>query len=433
MRSNHSTKTMHFPSHSIPTMRHILSLQSGFRFWMTLCLFWLINPLSSKAQFNTLSASAKISLVTVAPGQELYSGFGHSVLWVYDPTTGIDRAFNYGTFRFEEGNFYVKFLRGTLPYSVSVSPLSYQIAHYQEENRSISEQVLNLSVPQKQRLYNFLENNYLPENRQYQYKFFYDNCATRMTVALKSAVGDSLIYDGYTKEKLSFRQWIDRYAFRQNPWADFGMDLAIGAPSDEIATPEQATFLPDNLAIAFANAKVKTAHGIAPLVSSTRQLFTAAPPQPVSPLTPTVVFWSLAILTLAFTYWQIKTNRVDFVFDKVLFGIAGVAGWLILLLWFGTNHGVTSWNYDILWAFPLWMPLIFSLSKTKKPGWFQFLLIFYAFLLLCATGNLAKHNLVLIPILATLIIRVYYINNSLSKIPSKELAYGSGVSDTKNN
>ncbi|MGX5852682.1 lipoprotein N-acyltransferase Lnb domain-containing protein [Dyadobacter jiangsuensis] len=402
------------------------------RLALLICLVWLVMPVVSRAQFGILSPSAKISLVTVAPGQELYSGFGHSVLWVYDPMTGVDRAFNYGTFSFQEGNFYIKFLRGTLPYSLSVSPLSYQIAHYQEENRSISEQVLNLSIPQKQRLYNFLENNYLPENREYQYKFFYDNCATRMTVALKAAVGDSLIYNGYTKEKRSFRQWIDLYAFKQNPWADFGMDLAIGAPSDEIATPEQATFLPDNLATAFADAKVKTATGIAPLVSATRPIFTASPPPPVSPITPTVVFWSLAILTLAFTYWQIRTERINFVFDKVLFGIAGIAGWILLLLWFGTNHGVTSWNYDVLWAFPLWMPLIFSLSKKRKQSWFQFLLIFYAFLLLCATGNLAKHNLVLIPILAMLIIRVYYINNSLSKIPQKEIAYGSGVADTKN-
>jgi hypothetical protein len=47
------------------------------------------------------------------------------------------------------------------------------------------------------------------------------------------------------------------------------------------------------------------------------------------------------------------------------------------------------------------------------------LLIFYGFLLLCATGNVLKHNYVVIPIILTLIIRVYYINNSLSKIPEK--------------
>lgn len=404
------------------------------RTWIFLLLLTITQTLAH-AQFGTLSPQSKISLVTIGPGQELYSGFGHSVIWIYDPLNGLDRAYNYGSFRgdFASPTFYIEFLRSTLPYYVSVAPLAPQAAYWQMENRSISEQVLNLSLAQKQRFYNFLETNLLPENREYQYKFFFDNCATRLTVGLKEACGDSLIYNGYTKEKLSFRQWIDRYAYKQNPWADFGMDLAIGAPSDEIATPEQATFLPDNLAAAFADAKVKTANGMVPLVSSTQSLFAASPGPPPSPFTPTVFFWTLAIVTLAFTYWQIRANRVNFVFDKILFGIAGTAGWILLLLWFGTNHGVTEWNYDILWAFPLWMPLIFFFSEKKKPGWFQFLLIFYAFLLLCATGNLAKHNFVAIPILATLIIRVYYINNSLSKIPSKELAYGSGVSDTKNN
>jgi hypothetical protein len=406
-----------------------------FRSFRRLCLllmFVIIGTPLAFGQAATLSSGAKVSLVTVSPGQELYSGFGHSILWVFDPVTATDRAYNYGTFSFETGNFYIKFLRGTLPYSISVSPLSYQIEYYQSENRSISEQVLNLTLSQKQKLYNFLENNYLPQNRQYQYKFFYDNCATRMTTALRAACGDSLIYTGYTKEKLSFRQWIDRYAFKQNPWADFGMDLAIGEPADEIATPEQATFLPDNLAAAFGDAKVKTANGVAPLVSSTQTIFTAAPNPPPSPLTPTVVFWTLAALVLAFTYWQIRTNRIGFTLDKILFGIAGLAGWILVLLWFGTNHGVTSWNYDILWAFPLWMPLIFFFSEKKKPGWFQMLLIFYGFLLLCATGNVLKHNYVVIPILLMLIVRVYYINNSLSKIPTKDKAYGSEVADTKN-
>lgn len=431
MRINYFNKPMNFPfSGRIARLTQKITLVHSGLILVLVLLF----QNKSQAQFGMLSPQAKISLVTIGPGRELYSGFGHSVVWIYDPVNGIDNAYNYGTFHgdFESPSFYIEFLRSTLPYYVSVAPLAPQAAYWQMENRSISEQVLNLSLSQKQRFYNFLETNRLPENRNYQYKFFFDNCATRLTVGLKEACGDSLIYNGYTKEKLSFRQWIDKYAFKQNPWADFGMDLAIGNPADDIATPEQATFLPDNLAVAFADAKLKTANGMVPLVSETRPLFTAGPVTPPSPITPTVFFWSLAILTLAFTFWQIKTNRVNFVFDKILFGITGLAGWILLLLWFGTNHGVTAWNYDILWAFPLWMPLIFSLSKKRKPSWFQFLLIFYAFLLLCATGNLAKHNLVLIPILAMLIIRVYYINNSLSKIPQKEIAYGSGVADTKN-
>lgn len=370
-------------------------------------------------QFGTLSPEAKVSLVTFGPGNELYSGFGHSVLWIYDPTLRIDRAYSYGTFSFDDGNFYINFMKGYLPYKISVHPLAPQLEYYREENRSISEQSLNLSTAQKQRLFNYLETNYLPENRVYQYKFFYDNCASRLGLAVQAACGDSLVYKGYTREKKTFRQWIDRYAYKQNPWADFGMDLALGTPADEVATPVQATFLPDNLAMAFEDARVKTATGVKPLVLAKNDIFTAEPIVFKGTFTPTVVFWILAVVTLALTYWQIKKEILDFTFDKVIFSIVGLAGWLLTLLWFATEHADTKWNYDILWAFPLWMPLIFLISKKKKPAWFQFLLIFYGFLLLCATGNLLKHNYVLIPILLTLIIRVYYINNSLSKIPEK--------------
>ena len=386
---------------------------------VSFAFFLLFTTAFSYGQFATLSPEAKVSLITFGPGDELYSGFGHSVLWVYDPVLRIDNAYSYGTFSFQEGNFYINFMRGYLPYSISVSPLAPQLDFYRAENRSITEQQLNLTGQQRQKLYNYLENNYLPQNRVYPYKFFYDNCASRLAVALKEACGDSLIYKGYTREKLSFRQWIDRYAYKQNPWADFGMDLALGTPADEIATAEQATFLPDNLNMAFADAKIKTASGVAPLVVSTNKMFEAEPIIYKGIFTPMNVFWALAAITLAITYWQIRKEILDFTYDKVIFGIAGLAGWLLALLWFATEHHDTKYNYDILWAFPLWMPLIFFISKKKKPSWFQFLLIFYGFLLLCATGNLLKHNYVLIPILLTLIIRVYYINNSLSKIPEK--------------
>ncbi|WP_373514128.1 DUF4105 domain-containing protein [Persicitalea sp.] len=382
-----------------------------------LLLLMVLVPLFTKAQ-SQLSPQAKVSLITVGPGDELYSSFGHSALWIYDPVYQLDRAYSYGTFSFQEGNFYVKFLRGTLPYTISVNPLMPQFYYWQQENRSVKEQELNLSLPEKQRLYDFLETNLLPQNREYQYKFFYDNCSTRLADAVKAAMGDRLIFPGYVHETLSFRQWIDRYAYEQKPWSDFGMDLAIGSPSDEVATPEQATFLPDNLSAAFADAKIQTDSLEVPLVMDTRELYTATPEVERGWLTPKIFFWVLAVLIAAFTIWQIKTERLNFVLDKILFTVVGLTGWLILGLWFGTNHGVTEWNWDILWAFPLWVPIVFMFSKTKKPAWFSWYLIAYGVMLLAATGNLLKHNYVLIPILLILVLRVYYLNNSLEKIPS---------------
>ncbi len=395
-----------------PTVRATSKAKSSLLFF----LFFIV-PFSLKAQ-TQLSPQAKVSLITVGPGEELYSSFGHSALWIYDPIYQLDRAYSYGTFSFQEGNFYVKFLRGTLPYTISVNPLMPQFYYWQQENRSVKEQELNLSSAEKQRLYEFLETNLLPQNREYQYKFFYDNCSTRLADALKAAAGERLIFPGYTSDTLSFRQWIDKYAYEQKPWSDFGMDLAIGSPADEIANPQQATFLPDNLSAAFDNAQIKTDSTVMPLVTDTRELYTAIPEVEHGWLTPKVFFWALAILVAAFTIWQIKTENLTFIFDKVLFTVVGLTGWLILALWFGTNHGVTTWNWDILWAFPLWMPIVFMFSKYKKPAWFSWYLIAYGVLLLCATGNLLKHNYVLIPILLILVLRVYYLNNSLDKVPA---------------
>lgn len=395
-----------------------MKVKNKLAYLFTWLLISVLNTvIVGSAHAQQLSDQAKVSLITIGPGDDLYSGFGHSAIWIYDPLTGIDRAYNYGTFSFETGNFYIKFLRGTLPYSLSVAPLEPQLRYWQSENRYVKEQILNFSPVQKENLYAYLENNYKPENREYQYLFFYDNCSTRLRDAVVAACGDSLVMEGYTKESLSFRQWIDRYAFKQKPWADFGMDLAIGSPADEIATAQQATFLPENLLVAFDEAKLKTGSGEIPLVSVTNTLYEAQPFPSSTGITPMNFFWGLMILVAILTYFQDKNEKVNFLFDKILFTIVGITGWILLLLWVATNHGETVWNSDLLWAIPLWFPLIYVLSSKKEiPEWFPFILIFYAFLVMGATLNLDKHNQVIIPILSIIIMRIYYINESIKKL-----------------
>ena len=50
------------------------------RFSILFVLCTLIIVQNANAQFGILSPDTKVSLVTVGPGNELYSGFGHSVL-----------------------------------------------------------------------------------------------------------------------------------------------------------------------------------------------------------------------------------------------------------------------------------------------------------------------------------------------------------------
>src|SRR6056297_1618225 len=70
-----------------------------------------------------LSEKSRVSLLTCGPGEELYSTFGHSAIRLSDPAHG-DIVFNYGTFSFNQPNFYLRFAQGRLLYRLSVQSYS---------------------------------------------------------------------------------------------------------------------------------------------------------------------------------------------------------------------------------------------------------------------------------------------------------------------
>ncbi len=336
------------------------------RSWISMLGIMLL-AMTLRAQ--PLSPSAQVSIITVAPGEALYSSFGHIILRISDPMTGLDRPYNYGTFDFRTDNFYVKFLRGTLPYTLSVGDLYREMAYWQYENRSAREQVLNLSPAQKQRLFDALETNYRPENREYQYKFYYDNCATRPVDMLVKACGDSLRFNNAVDTTRSFRQWMNDYLGRQ-PWAQLGMNLALGYPSDETANAWQVMYLPNNVFAQLAKATIRMPNGqVMPLVQREQVLFQAAQTLPQELpflLDPNVVFAILGLLLAAVTIRQYKAGKVSRRIDRVLFSFIGLCGWVLLLLWVATNHGVTEWNPTLLFLLPFHLPLIFWVTKPQN-------------------------------------------------------------------
>ncbi len=73
-----------------------------------------------------LSDSAVVSVLTVLPGDRLYSLFGHTIIRVRDPVSGLDCGFNFGTFDFPQtlfggAEFIARFAYGQLDYALSVS------------------------------------------------------------------------------------------------------------------------------------------------------------------------------------------------------------------------------------------------------------------------------------------------------------------------
>lgn len=322
-----------------------------------------------------LSEKAQVSLLTIYPGKELYSTFGHSAIRILDPEHQIDRIYNYGTFNFEEPGFYLKFTRGQLDYFLSAYSYGFAEEIYREERRPIIEQVLNLSRPMKDEIFRFLEWNYLPENRGYRYDFFFDNCATRIRDVFEQNLSESLRLDLSSKRQLTFRQYIDLYLGKHH-FSDFGMDIGLGARSDRIATPWEAMFLPDFLYESFAGGLITIDGQTMPFVSKTDTLLWidgADTPNSTLPWVE-IIFWAMFAI-IAYLTVLLYRRKSNYTFkqrwiDIILFGITGLAGIMILFLWFGTDHKVTPDNWNLLWAWPTHAVIFFFLFSSKKRSWF---------------------------------------------------------------
>ena len=105
---------------------------------------------------STLTDQSKIVMFTCGPGEELYAGFGHSAIWVSDLSVGVDRLYNYGTFDFDTPNFYAKFTRGKLNYMLTVTTGKRFLAEYEYRKIAVYGQKLNLSLEERQKIYDFL-------------------------------------------------------------------------------------------------------------------------------------------------------------------------------------------------------------------------------------------------------------------------------------
>ena len=343
------------------------------RFLLLLFTIGCLTPSAGAA----LSPQATISHITVAPGQDLYDSFGHTALWIYDPANGIDKVYGYGTYDFNAPNFYGKFVRGQLDYMLSVMDMGNFLYGYQYQNRTVTDQVLNLTPEQKEQTYAFLENNYLPQNRFYKYDFFFDNCTSRIRDVLKKIGGDALSFSPPAEQR-SFRQWIDVYLQEQD-WSDFGMDLGLGDLSDRVATPYESMFLPENLFHGLEKATIVHNAQRQPLVMQTRTLFQATPVEKEAEgFSPIRAFWLAFLLVAGITWWQYRKNRNGYRLDVFLFVLAGLTGCVLVFLWLGTDHGVTRNNWNLAWAWPLHLFVAFLLGQQKKPEWLSVYFLVYA-------------------------------------------------------
>jgi hypothetical protein len=369
-----------------------------------------------------LSDESSISVITFGPYQgELWSAFGHSGVRVYDPVLDINWMYDWGRFDFDQENFYWNFARGKMLYSIGrTRDFDRYKDYYVREDRYVYEQVLDLTKEQRQQFFDALQVNYQPENKNYYYNYVYDNCATRIYDMTKVVLEDSVSFPmTYAEEGKSVRDLMDDYLSYQ-PWGDFIIDVALGRQIDTEAAANVYMFLPDYIYKAFDEAVLVRDGQKLPLVKQTNVIYdTKSIPEGNGVFTPFNVFVLLFFVVGLITNRDFKKQKRTKWIDYLLFSVVSIFGLWFVFLWFGTEH-LSKNNWNLLWAFPLHIPLIFLTGKTKLEyplsRLYRFLAVLHALTLVFWFVIPQPLHPALVPLLITLILRSFYISYDLSRI-----------------
>jgi len=348
----------------------------------------------------------EFSVITIGPYEdELYSAFGHSGIRYRDKLNNIDLFYNYGIFDFDQPNFYLNFLNGRLLYMVG--KYNYQTVEnfYINQKRYVKEQVLNLNNSEKIILFNYLEQNIRPENRTYLYNYVYNNCATKIRDILITVYGERITFKKKSDNK-TIRALMDKY-LKNNKWGDLGIDICLGLEIDKKASYSEEMFLPEYL---FNNLEDSFLDDNVNLISKTNIINSNSPVINKNIFQPKYIFLLFLIICVFLSFRQIKYSLLYIYFDFTVFFISGVIGVLLIYLWFFTDH-LSSFNYNLIWAFPF--NLIFSFLlifnfKSNLTRWYTIINSAVLFSLLILWNFLPQNlNDILVFFVLGMLLRVF--------------------------
>lgn len=242
-------------------------------------------PPAPAAADSAAGSNLEVYLLTVGPGGEVWQRFGHNAIRIRNRATGMDTAYNWGTFDFNQPNFLTRFLTGNTEYWMVGNDAVDDIQKYIAENRSVWVQQLALTPAQRVALAQFVVWNEREENRYYRYDYYLDNCSTRVRDALDRVLGGALRRAFMPRGTGTTYRSHTRRLTDGDAAVYTGIQLALGRRADSELSAWDESFLPVKLMEHVRDIRVPGAQGaLVPLVSAERQIYEAQrPPEPDRP------------------------------------------------------------------------------------------------------------------------------------------------------
>lgn len=326
--------------------------------------------------------SLEIDLVTVGRGDPLYVWFGHTGLVVVDKRVNRSVMYDYGIFSFGD-DFYQTFAMGRLNYQVWATSAIARYDQMVASERSVTKLKLNLDDSATIETINFLNFNVLEENNTYLYHHYRENCSTKIRDIIDKAVGGQFKAWAISIEvPYTLRQLVMLHS-APSPLIDWLLNFLQSGTIDGSITLWEAMFLPAVLERALLNFEYLNSEGESVKIATDYEVLNEEP-LGVRPTTrsewkstslPTfLVALAVALLLRGLLYLARRSKVAKVAWGSLTFLLYFVLGVLSLLLLFMvtiSNHDVTYWNENLLFATP-WLvvmaiqALIYLFSKTSS-------------------------------------------------------------------
>jgi hypothetical protein len=189
--------------------------------------------------------SVSFYLITVDVGNRVWDNFGHTALRVIDEESNTDLVFNWGLFDLSVGPvaFASNFMLGIMDYQLGVMPPNWEFGRYQQEERTIWQDRINLTRAQKETLYKRLAWNIREENLVYAYDYFFDNCTTRVRDYLNEALQGVIAEQRRALVQRTYRDEV-RAHYASLPPISLSLDVLMNSNVDRRMTQWEQMFLP---------------------------------------------------------------------------------------------------------------------------------------------------------------------------------------------
>ena len=318
-------------------------------------------------------SSLHFYLITVDVGEDVWNNFGHTALRLFDESSNTDTIYNWGVFDISGGvlGFSWEFFTGVMDYRLSVSSPSQEFASYAAQGRTVWQDKINLTNPQKERLYQRLMWNLEPSNVEYPYQYFFNNCTTKLRDYLDEALDGKISSRFAENVGSTFRDHVQSH-YQSVGFVALSLDILMNSNIDRIISEWEQMFLPLQFREYLRQMGSDVAEdGERQMLLSDPQIILDFSP-PTIETNPYQIALAILFLPLLFLLLMVKripqsyyanysnlglrwaslTWRLLGLLGLIIMGFSGIYGLLMLGSWFVSDHLDTHHNLNLLLFWP---------------------------------------------------------------------------------